>query len=119
GSLEINRVDRGIVGELFEADDSSGFNPDFLDVFLFNDNVMALLELVPLDELGVRDLALAVRAPPLLLNTRLAFGVQLVEAQRGAGVGGWKYLNRNVDEADLEIAFPSWSCRHGASTIHK
>ena len=44
-----------------------------------NDHPAALLELVALDDLGVRHLALAVRAPLLLLDPRLALAVQLVE----------------------------------------
>ena len=44
-----------------------------------HDDVAPLLELVALDELGVRHLALAVRAPALLLDARLALGVELVE----------------------------------------
>jgi len=46
------------------------------------------LELVALDELGVRHLALAVRAPFLLLDPCLTFGVQLIERNRAARLGG-------------------------------
>ena len=53
------------------------------------DDVAALLELVALDDLGVRDLALARRTPALLLDARLALGVELVEAdRRGDSVAG-------------------------------
>ena len=52
-----------------------------------DDDVAALLELVALGELGVGDLALAVRAPALLLDARLALGVKLVEGERRGRFG--------------------------------
>ena len=61
--------------------------------------------------IGVRDFPLAVRAPALLLDPRLALGVELVEAQGRAGVGRREHLDRDVDEgSSSEVTLPSRSC---------
>ena len=77
-----------------------------------DDDVAALLELVALDDLRVRHLALAVRAPALLLDARLALGVELVERDRRRRLGRREHLDRDVDEADLEVALPGRSRGH-------
>src|SRR4029079_12713620 len=110
--LEIDRIDGRVVGELLEVDDAGRFDADLLDVLLVDDDVAPLLELVALDDVGVGDLAFAFRAPAFLLDAGLAFAVELVEAQRRAGVGRREHLDRDVDEADLEIALPGWSRSH-------
>src|SRR5262249_40846007 len=48
----------------------------------------------------------AVGTPALLLNARLALRVELVERNHVSRLGGRKYLHRDVDEADLQEAFP-------------
>src|SRR5438067_1622431 len=76
------------------------------------DHVAPFLELVALDDLRVRHLAVALRAPALLLDARLTFAVQLVERDRAARLGGREHLDRDVHQADLEEAFPGRSCCH-------
>src|SRR5204863_3234174 len=95
-----------------EVDDVRRFDADLLDVFVVDDDVASLLELVALDQLGVRHLAFAVGTPPLLLDARLALGMELVEGNRVSRFGGRKDLYRNVDKADLEEPFPSRAWRH-------
>src|SRR5262249_31076500 len=77
-----------------------------------NDHIAALLEFVPLHQIGIGHLALAFGAPALLLDARLAFGVKLVEAESRPGVGRRKDFNRDVHEADFQIAFPGRPCSH-------
>src|SRR6185436_3757499 len=89
-------------------------DPHLLDVLFVDDDVASLLELEPLDDVGVGHFALAFGAPALLLDARLALAVELVEAQGRAGISGGKHLDRNVDEADLQIAFPRRSRGHDA-----
>ena len=110
--LQINRVDLRVVGELLEVDDAGRFDAYLLDVLLAHDDVAALLELVALHDVRVGHFLLARRAPALLLDARLAFGVKLVEAQGRAGVGGRKHLDRDVHKADLEVALPGGACGH-------
>src|SRR5207248_10292663 len=106
GALQVDRIDRRVLGELLEVDHPRRLDADLLDVLFADDHVSSLFELVALDDVGIRHLSLALRAPALLLNARLAFRVKLVEAQRGAGVGCRKHLDRDVDEANLEITLP-------------
>src|SRR6185295_18932600 len=84
----------------------------FLDVLVADDDVAALLELVAFDNVGVRDFALAVRAPALLLNARLALGMELVEADRRARFGRGEHLDRDIDQADLQVTLPGRSRSH-------
>ena len=110
-------VDGVGVGEFLEVDDASGLDAHLLDVFLLDDDVAALFELVAFDDVGVRNLALAVRAPALLLDARLTLGMELVEAERRARVGRRKHLDRDVDEADLQVTFPRRSRGHRLSNL--
>ena len=115
GPLEIDRIDRRVVGELLEIDDARRLDAHLVDVLVVDHDVASLLEFESLDDVGVRHFALAVRAPALLLDARLTLGVQLVEAERRAGVGRRKHLDRDVHEADLEITLPRRSRRHVGS----
>src|SRR5262249_41503116 len=72
----------------------------------------SFLELVAFDDLGIGHLALAVRAPALLLDPRLTLGVKLVERNRAAGFGGREHPDGDVHQADLEKAFPGRSNCH-------
>src|SRR5581483_9828894 len=104
--LQIDRVDVRIGRELLERDHARRLHTDLLQILLLDDDVASLVELEALDDVGVRDFALALWTPALLLNARLAFAVELVEAERRGGVGRGKHFDGNVDEADLEIALP-------------
>src|SRR4029079_14859527 len=95
-----------------EVDDARRIDAHLLDVLLVDHDVAALLELEALDDVGVRHFALAVRTPALLLNARLTFAVQLVEAQCRRGIGRGKHFHRNVHQRNLEIALPLWSRCH-------
>src|SRR5262249_25013009 len=53
--------------------------------------------------------------PLPLLDARLTLGMQLVEADGRRRIRRREHANRNVDEADLQIAFPGWACGHGTS----
>ena len=99
--LQIDRIDRRVVGERLEVDHPSRIDAHFLDVLVFHDDVASLLELVSFYDVSVRYLALALWTPALLLNARLTLGVQLVEAERGTSVGRREDLDRNVHQADL------------------
>jgi hypothetical protein len=48
-----------------------------------HDDVVALLEFVALHELRIGNFTLAVRTPALLLDTRLALAVKLIEGDAG------------------------------------
>ncbi len=111
-AIDVNRIDLRVVGELHEVDDVRRFDADLLDVFVVDDDVASLLELIAFDQLGVRHLAFAVRAPPLLLDARLALGVELVERDGISRFGRREHLHRDVDQADFQEAFPSRSWRH-------
>ncbi len=114
-ALEIDRIDRRVVGKLLEVDHARRIDAHLLDVFLVDDDVAPFFELEALDDVGVGHFTLALRTPALLLNPRLTLAVQLVEAQSGAGIGGRKHLDRDVHEADLEITLPRRSRRHVGS----
>ena len=86
-TLEVDGIDRGGVSELHEIDDARRLGAHLVEVVLRHDDVAPLLELVPLDDLRVRHLAVAVRAPALLLNAGLAFAVRLVEGDRSDRLG--------------------------------
>ena len=113
GPLEVDRIDRRRVGELHQVDDARRLGPHLRHVLVVHDDVAPLFELEALGDLGDRNLALALRAPALLLNARLALGVELVEADGGGGVGRGEHPDRDVHEADLEEALPGRSCSHG------
>src|SRR5205814_9878177 len=68
--------------------------------------------LVAFHELAVGHLALAVRAPALLLDARLTLGVELVEGDGFGGLGRREHLHRDADQADLEVALPCRSWWH-------
>ena len=106
GLVDVHRVDLVVVGELQQVDDLGRLGPDLGDVLVAHHHPAALLELVALDDLGAGDLALALRAPLLLLDAGLALVVQLIERDGRARFGGGIHLHRNGDEADLEIALP-------------
>ena len=105
-------VDRRVVGELHEFDHPLRLRPDLVEVFLREHCVTRLVELVALHDLRVRHFAVAVRAPALLLNARLALGVELVEGNGAARFGRREHLDRDVHQADLEVALPRCSCSH-------
>ena len=115
GALEVNRIDRRVVGELLEVDHARRVDADLLDVFVAHDDVAPFFELEALDDVGVGHFTLALRTPALLLDPCLTLAVQLVEAQGRAGIGRWKHLDRDVHEADLEITLPRRSRRHVGS----
>ena len=52
-AIDVDRIDRRVVGELREVDHTSRLDSDLLDVLLGHHDVAALLELVALGELGV------------------------------------------------------------------
>ena len=79
GPIDVNRIDRRIVGELHQIDDTGRFHAHLLNILVLDHHPATFFELVPLDDLGVRHLAVAVRTPLLLLDPRLTLGVQLVE----------------------------------------
>src|SRR5207237_3708839 len=93
------------------------FGPDLRDVLLLDDDVASFLELVALGDLGERHLALALRAPALLLDARLAFGMELVEADAGRGISRREHPHGDVHQADFHEAFPGWACCHNAYII--
>ena len=68
--LDVHGIDHRRVGELHDVDDARGFGPHLGDVLFVEDDVLALLELVALHEVGVGDLDLAGRTPALLLDAR-------------------------------------------------
>src|SRR5207342_3300205 len=102
-TLAIDGIDSRVFNELLEVDDVRRVDADLLDVLLVDDDVLPLLELEALDDIAVGHFALALRAPAFLLDACLTLAVQLIEAQRGPGIGRRKHLDRNVDQADLEI----------------
>src|SRR4029453_17568786 len=77
------------------------------------DDVAPLVEFVAFDDLGVGHLAIAVRAPALLLDARLTLAVQLIERDRPARFGRREHLDGDVHQADLEETFPGRTCCHG------
>src|SRR5262249_5925745 len=113
--LEIDRIDRRVVGESLEVDHARRLDLHLLEVLVADDDVAALLELVAFDEIAVRHLALALRAPALLLDARLTLGVQLIEAERRARVGCREHLDGDVHETDLEISLPRRTGSHRSS----
>src|SRR5262249_58666133 len=76
-----------------------------------------LLELVALDDLAVRDLAVAVLAPFLLLDARLTCRVQLIEGDRSFGFGRRKHLDRDVHQRHLQEALPCGACAHTVTSL--
>ena len=82
-ALDVDRIDRGSVGELHEVDDPGRLGPDLRHVVLGHDDVAALLELVSLGHFRHRDFPLAGGAPALLLDAGLTLRMQLVEADGG------------------------------------
>src|SRR4029078_2022211 len=113
GTLDVDRVDRRDLGELHEVDDAGRLRTDLGQVLFVHDDVASLLELVALDHFRQRHLALALRAPALLLDARLALAVELVEADGGGRIGGREDPDRDVHQADLEETFPGRTCCHG------
>src|SRR5439155_23255081 len=103
--------------KLHQVDDARRLDADLLQVLLGDDNVASFLELVAFDQLAVGNLALAVRAPAFLLDARLTLGVELVEGDGLSRFGRRKHLYRDVDQADLEKAFPSRSGWHMTEII--
>ena len=81
-------------------------------VLLVEHHVAAALELVALDDLGLVDLAVAARAPALLMQPGLALAVELVEAEDGVRAGGRENPHRHRHETDLEVALPGGACSH-------
>ena len=65
----------------------------------------------PTDVLA-RDLALAGRAPLLLLDARLALVVELIERDRGRRLGRGIHPHRDGDQTDLEETFPGGTRSH-------
>ena len=119
GLVHEHRVDGRVVAELHQVDDARGLHRDLGEILFVHDDVAALLELVPLDDLGVRDFPLALRAPLLLLDAGLALGMQLVERQRRGRLGRREDPDGNVDQADLQVALPRGPCGHGCSSLSR
>ena len=115
--LDVDRIDRGRVGELHEIDDPGRLGPDLRHVVLAHDDVAALLELVALGHLRHRHFPLAVRAPALLLDAGLTLRMQLVEADGGRRIGRREHPDRDVHEADLQKALPGRSRSHAVSLL--
>src|SRR5207344_2578910 len=87
GAIDVHWIERRSVGKLDQVDHPRRLRPDLLEILVRHDDVAALLELEPLDDLRVRHLALAVRAPFFLLDASLTLTVQLVERDRPARLG--------------------------------
>ena len=105
-ALDVHGIDHLRVGELDDVDDARRLGPDLREVLFVEDHVLALFELVALHEIGVGDLHLAGRTPPLLLNARAAFPMELVEADGRRRVRGWEHTDGDVDQTDLEVTLP-------------
>jgi hypothetical protein len=111
--VHVHRVDLFRARELHEVDHLGGLGPDLRDVLFRHDDEAAFLEFVALDDLRLRDITLALRAPLLVVDAGLALVVELVERDGRARLGRGIHLDRDVDEADLQIAFPRGARRHG------
>ena len=111
-AIDVHRIDRGLIGKLHEVDHACRLRTDLLEVLFVDDHPLALFELVPLDDLGVRDFAVAVRAPLLLLNARAALTVKLVEGNRRSGFSRREHLDRNVHQADFQETLPGCASCH-------
>src|SRR4029079_8238119 len=103
---------RRLVGELDEVDHPRRLGPYLVEIFRRHHDVAPLLELVPLHDFGVGHFTVAVRAPALLLDARLAFAMELVEGDGPAGFRGREHLDGDVHQADLEEALPGRSRSH-------
>jgi hypothetical protein len=99
-AIDIHRVDGGLVRELGQVNDPRSFDADLLKIFVGDNDIPSPLELVAFDDLSIFDLSVARRAPPLLANARLAFAVELVEADGCRVLRCGTYFDRNTDEAD-------------------
>src|SRR5262249_35543686 len=117
GAIHIHRIDRRLIGELHQIDDTSRFRTDFLEVVLREDDVTAFFELVTFHDLRVRDFPVAVRAPSPLLDARLTLTMKLIERNGAARLGRWEDLDGNVHQADLEEALPRRACSHSSSAV--
>src|SRR5687767_3518460 len=95
GARHIHRINGRCVRELHEINDPCRFGTYLVEVLIGKDHVAALLKLIALHNLRVGYLALAVRAPSLLLDAGLAFAVELVEGDRAARFGGREDFYRN------------------------
>jgi hypothetical protein len=111
-AFDVHGINQRGIGELHDIDDTRRLGPHLRDVLLVEDDVLALFELVALDEVCVRDLLLAGRAPSLLLDACAALPMELVEADGRGRVRGWEHTDGDVDQADLEITLPSRASRH-------
>src|SRR4029079_2417819 len=98
-AIDVHRIDFGLVRELYEIDHARRLRADLVEVILRQDHVAALLELVAPHDFRVRDFAVAVRTPPLLLDARLTLAVQLVERDGRPGFRRRKHSDRDVHEA--------------------
>src|SRR5262249_1882773 len=115
GAIDVHRIDRIILIELNEIDDSGGSGPHLIDVFLGHDHVAALLELVALDDVAQRHFFVAAGTPSLLLDARLTDVMELIEGDRGARLSGRVDLDGDVDQADAQVPFPGCTCCHSFS----
>jgi hypothetical protein len=87
------------------SNDARGLGTYLVEILVRHDHVPALLKLVALHKLGVRHFALAVRAPALLLDTGVAFAVELIEGNRAARFGSREHFYWNVDQTNLQKSF--------------
>ena len=118
-TLDVDRIDRRRLGELHQVDDARRLGPDLGDVLFRHDDVAPLFEFVALGHFRHRHFAFAGRAPALLLDSRLAFGMELVEADRGRRIRRRKHPHRDVYQADFEKALPCRTCGHIDSLISR
>jgi hypothetical protein len=116
-AVHVDRIDLGVVGELDQVDDARGLDADLLDVLVVDDDVATLLEFVAFHELRVGNVTLAVRAPALLLDARLALAMELVEGNGRGRLGGREHLHRDVDETYFQEPFPRRSRCHMRNSI--
>ena len=105
GALEIDGVDVGGVDELRQFDAVARLQPHRVEFVLFQQHVIAGLDLVAHDDVFAGDLPVA-DADLDVADALLGFAVDLVKARRRLGALGRNQPHRNGDQRQPQIAFP-------------
>ena len=113
GIVEIELVDLLARHELVDLDRALALDRDRFQLFRLELEVLALADLVALDDVGRLDLVAGVGIDLAILDAMAGVLVELVEADLFALAGRGKERDRARDQGQLQIAFPIRTRGHG------
>src|SRR5262249_19701174 len=115
--VQVELVYVGLWDELIDIDHAFALQCDGLELLRFQLDVIALADLVSLDDVVRFDLASGFGIYFFVLDPVAGLLMDLVKADLFALRGGGKQRDRTRDERQLEVAFPVRTRSHGTHSI--